>query len=292
MGGSRVTDLIPSRSRQLLWVGGIRVPRNALHAFGRAALHCRLDQAICVGAPFPTRPESRSSTSPGLRVVDLLARFRARGGGWVGRTTDPPGLRWQPSPAWGHARRGRDRRCRVPTRLAVVRSACEGMTHKGRQLEINTAWRPRDRRNWDLAAEYGRQVPTSAILDAWVAVGDGNGTTASPYAPGRNGLVANGRASKSGTAARATTEFGSDPNPAIFTRARTTRAGLTHEIARLVRDAVRPEPGTARQRNRSAERAEAGSASGRKLSTRTRSTPLLSAEDRITMVSISTVWIT
>jgi len=42
---------------------------------------------------------------------------------------------------------------------------------------------------------------------------------------------------------------GTDPNPASSTRARTMRAGLTDETARLARDAVRPEPGTARQRN-------------------------------------------
>src|SRR5918992_5539070 len=42
---------------------------------------------------------------------------------------------------------------------------------------------------------------------------------------------------------------------------------------------------------RSAERAEAGSASGRKLSTRTRSTSRLSQQDQITMASTSTVWI-
>jgi hypothetical protein len=68
-----------------------------------------------------------------------------------------------------------------------------------------------------------------------VAVEGGNWTTAGCVAPGRNGLVPNGRASKPGTAARATTKFGSDPNPATSTRARTTRAGLTYEIARLVR---------------------------------------------------------
>jgi hypothetical protein len=106
----------------------------------------------------------------------------------------------------------------------------------------------RDQRNWDLAAEYGRYVPASLIFDVWVAVGGGNGTTAGCVAPDRNGLVHDGRASKPGTAARSATKFGSDPNPAISTRARTIRAGLTHEIARLVRDAVRPEPGTARQR--------------------------------------------
>jgi hypothetical protein len=43
-------------------------------------------------------------------------------------------------------------------------------------------------------------------------------------APGRDGLIPNRRAPASGTAARATTELGSSPNPATTTGARSTRA--------------------------------------------------------------------
>jgi hypothetical protein len=40
-----------------------------------------------------------------------------------------------------------------------------GDDHKGRQFEINAAWIARDRQNWDMAAIFGRYVPTLLILD-------------------------------------------------------------------------------------------------------------------------------
>jgi hypothetical protein len=77
----------------------------------------------------------------------------------------------------------------------------------------------------------------------------GGGTTAGRVAPDRNGLVPNRRAPKSGTAARATTLSGSDPKLPTFIGARMTRTVSTHPTAWCLRDAVWPEPGTARQRN-------------------------------------------
>jgi hypothetical protein len=101
-----------------------------------------------------------------------------------------------------------------------------------------------------MCCKCAAHVTISVILNICVVVRR-DGTTAGGVAPGRNGLVPNRRAPKSGTAARATTLFGSFPKQATPTRARTTRTESTHQAARPVRDAARPEPGTARQRNRS-----------------------------------------
>jgi hypothetical protein len=174
--------------------------RRAGHTRGR------LDHADSAwrAVPDPGRKRIERKARAPVRSTCSLDPARVRGGR-VGRTTGPPGLRWQPSPAWGHAGRGRVRRCRVPTRLVVVRCADEGMATKGGNSRSTRRGGVRDHRNWDLAAKYGRYVPPSLILDVCVAVGGGNGTTAGCVAPGSDGLVAIRRASKSGTAARATT---------------------------------------------------------------------------------------
>ena len=147
------------------------------------------------------------------------------------------------------------------------RCACEG-DHEERQFESNNL----DHERPVIACKYAAHVTILLILGLCVAA-RGDGTTAGRVAPDRNGLVPNRRAPKSGTAARATTMFGSDPNPAMSTRARTTRAGRhTRQPGSC---ATRSGPSRGRRANetdwsrpRSAERAEASSASGRKLSTR------------------------
>jgi hypothetical protein len=74
-----------------------------------------------------------------------------------------------------------------------------------------------------------------------------NGTTAGRVAPGNDGLVQNRRAPQPGTAAKATTEFGSSAHPATLPGCGVVANGWTAREIRLVREAVRPEPGTARQ---------------------------------------------
>ena len=74
-----------------------------------------------------------------------------------------------------------------------------------------------------------------------------NGTTASCVAPDRNCPVQNGRAPESGTAVKATTGFGSSAKPATLPGCGVVANGWVAREARPVREAVRPEPGTARQ---------------------------------------------
>src|SRR5918992_5693545 len=85
-----------------------------------------------------------------FRAIHLLARLSACGGGRVGRTTDPPGLRWRPSPAWGHARASvliptrpaqhvRERRERVDTRDCSP-CARRGSTRAGYGAPTKPVW--------------------------------------------------------------------------------------------------------------------------------------------------------
>jgi hypothetical protein len=140
----------------------------------------------------------------------------------------------------------------VPRDWLWSRCACEG-DHEERRFESDLDHeRPVIARivtsaaNMRLCCKYGAHVTIPLILRICVAAA---ATTAGRVAPGRNDLVPNRRAPKSGTAARVTTMVGSDPKPAMSTRARTTRTGSTQQTAWCVRDAVRPESGTARQRN-------------------------------------------
>ncbi len=134
-----------------------------------------------------------------------------------------------------------------PSELRVC--ACEGNQRTEAIREQPQPRKPDDRQNRDIGCKCAAHVTIPPILSICVAA-RGDGTTARRVVPGRNGLVPDRRAPKSGTAARVTTLFGSYPKPAASTRARTTRTGSTHQTARPVRDALRPEPGTARQRSR------------------------------------------
>jgi hypothetical protein len=227
-----------------------------------------------LGAPFPTAPEADRAQGRAFRAVHLLARLGACRGGRVGRSTDPvvalaavPGLGARPfwtSPSLtGAYATGCGRS-----------SACEGMTIKGRQFEINTGLESPCSTKAGHRLQLCSSCPVPADLDL---IRGGIGTTASPWAPGSDGL-AERACPKPGTAARATPGVGSDPNPASSTRARTTRADRHTRMLGLCESRFGPSRGRRANETgsgsdlRSAERTEAGSASGRKLSTRTRST--------------------
>jgi hypothetical protein len=137
-----------------------------------------------LGAPFPTRVGGQSSTSPGLPCIPPARLDIARVGHAAGLASLPncvvaltavPGVGARPfstTPSLPGAQ---------PTGCGSIPPA--KAAHKERQLEINTAGRMCDRRNWDIAVKYGRYVPPSLILDVCVAVGGGNGTTAGCMAP-------------------------------------------------------------------------------------------------------------
>jgi hypothetical protein len=98
-----------------------------------------------VGAPFPTRAGSRSSTSASLRRGPLLAST-SRVWGWPGgQNCRPTGLRWQPSPTWGHARQRRARRCRGSCATDCGPAAPARVTTKRGNSRATSATRADDR---------------------------------------------------------------------------------------------------------------------------------------------------
>src|SRR5687768_14400637 len=185
------TDVISSRSRELLWMGGIRVPRNAL-----TIMQLRL------GAPFPTRAGSRSSARHGL-PCGPPARSAQRAWRWPGwQNYRPTGLALAPVPGLG-ARLSEDEPvaagCLRDWLWSLVR--LRGDDHKGRQFEINTGPESPCSTKAGHRLQICSSCPVPADLDR---IRGGIGTTASPWAPDSDGLVENGRAPKPGTAARAT----------------------------------------------------------------------------------------
>jgi hypothetical protein len=108
-----------------------------------------------------TRPPARSTRSP-------RPRTRCGWPGWQNYRT--PCSPWRPSPARGHARSRRARRCRVPTRLAVVRIRPRGLATDAR-VEINFGERILDRQDRDISLISERHVPAALILSACVTAG-------------------------------------------------------------------------------------------------------------------------
>jgi hypothetical protein len=169
-----------------------------------------------VPGPGPEADRARARASRAFRLLALdPSRLGVAGLG----SPPTPGVALGAVPVLGARLLGTRPSLPGATQLAVVPFLLLGRPQR----------KATDRQNRDIAAKYGCYVPGSLILDAWVAVGGGNGTTAGCVAPGGNGFLPNRRACKSGTAVRAATLFGSEPNPATPTPARTMRAGSTRQ---------------------------------------------------------------
>jgi hypothetical protein len=101
------------------------------------------------------------------------------------------------------------------TRLAVVPFRRRQVTiGRSPQDQHEAAEHPRDRQDRNLTSNHAARCPRRADHERVWGGGGGNATTAGRVAPSRGGLVENGPVPASGTAARVTTGFGSEPNPA------------------------------------------------------------------------------
>jgi hypothetical protein len=163
-----------------------------------------------VGAPFPTRAGSRSSTSPGLQcgppAGSDLARVAVAGlaelptyGAALAAVPDVGARPSTTSPS-------------LPGTCATgCGPAAPARGREQRQFENYISHESHDRQNRDICCKCAAHVTIPLILNICVAA-RGDGITASRVAPGRNGLVPNRRAPRSGTAARVTALFGSIPS--------------------------------------------------------------------------------
>jgi hypothetical protein len=183
-----------------------------------------------------SRPGPPGAHPPALgrRRVDPVHLARVPFWGWLGWVHYRiMWLRGRPSPTRGHARPGRDHRNLGATRLAVVPSS-----PTGRPGSLG-----RDQRNRDLSFIPAARVPAPADhgpargpVPGWSRLdhpGEGLGVEGRDHSRLRGthtggGLVENGRAPQSGTAAHAPPGFGSAPNPASSARRRVEVNGREH----------------------------------------------------------------
>ena len=247
-----------------------------------------------LGAPFPTRSGSRSSTSPGPPAHSTCSpRLLACGVAGLGSLPNGvvalsavPDLRARPLST-------------RPSLPGANATACGPVPrakrdHNERRLEINPARRAHDRRKCDIGRKYAAHVPFLLISNECRGEsgprpvrGHATGTVSS-----RTG-VPPGR----GRPPERPCDSALIPTlPSSHVRGRRERGRHTRTpgscATRSVPSRGRRAHETRSARPRSPERAESGSASGQRLSTHSRSTSLLSRQDRITMLSTSTVWIT
>jgi hypothetical protein len=176
------------------------------------------------------------------------ARPLTSGGGRVGITTGP----------WGCAG-CRPRLGGTPVVDETVAARCHAtgcgpvppsvMTTKKGTSRSARPGRTRDRHNWDIAVKYGRHVPVSMILGAWVAVGGGNGPQPVAWRPAgtvssRTGVPASrGRPSE-----RPRYSVVNPTPPPPHLRGRCERGRHARSPAHAG-EAVLPESGTARPRD-------------------------------------------
>jgi hypothetical protein len=199
-------------------------------------------ESAAVGAPYPTDPDCLPPR-PGLSRFHLGRSDSIASRGWPGWVHYRPlGWRGRPSPTGRHARLRRDRPCRVPTDYPVVPPRTTASTTArcvprnrpklpaardrpdGSSFTIEqpgptpprwTTRRPGPPRHAAPSRAGGRRC-TGRQSALGQTRPDGSGPPDSPSAPGRDGLVGNGRAPKSGTAAPATPGVGSEPKPATM----------------------------------------------------------------------------
>jgi hypothetical protein len=172
---------------------------------GRAAI---LVGTRPVGAPFPARATRRPPAvwASGVVAPVHLDPFTLWGWlSWVHYRI--VGLRGRPSPAWGHARSRRARRCWVPLDWLWSRPSTPSPA-PGRSRRDH----PRGRAHAQVHDQRDRDTNCTGGPDSADHTPDsrvGHGVTMGPqpvaWHPNRGGLVENGRAPKPGTAARATT---------------------------------------------------------------------------------------
>jgi len=209
----------------------------------------------------------RESPHVDLEVVDNFGAFRGTPVGeqrsaWARRSRHPA-----PSGLCGHALASRAfRRLGPPPRLCWV--AGWGAVPNfvvARAAVPDFLARPFSTRPSLLGATQPAVVPIPTIMGAPanpnssrspprrsdVTLSGWNGTTSSRVGIQRSGLVADGRAPRSGTAAHATTKFGSSPHPATPT---SERSGEPAEHTRKARAQARRQNGAGcRERRAQAE---------------------------------------